>query len=144
MPIKNKSAAGLQLNGTLAGIALKTARNHTALPTPNTLLLGGFMNHSTFNRTSVAVALLAAAALLPALANATTNTLQAQAATQTVKFSDLDLNRKADDKVLLHRIRVAAHNVCTINDFMAQQTCYHKAVREAVEQVNRPQLSALL
>jgi UrcA family protein len=102
------------------------------------------MNHSTFNRAGVAVALLAAAALIPALANATTDSTALQSATETVKFADLDLNRPADAKVLIQRIRVAAHNVCSMNGYVAEQTCYHRAVREAVQQINRPQLSAAL
>jgi UrcA family protein len=102
------------------------------------------MNKSTSTRAGVAIALLAAAALIPALANATTNTVGMTGATETVKFADLDLNRPADTKILLQRIRVAALHVCTVNGHVAQQQCYHKAVRDAVQQINRPQLNALL
>jgi UrcA family protein len=45
---------------------------------------------------------------------------------------------------LLERIRVAAHDVCTVNGFVAQQACYHKAVRDAVQKINRPELTAAL
>jgi hypothetical protein len=31
-----------------------------------------------------------------------------------------------------------------MNGYVAEQTCYHRAVREAVQQINRPQLSAAL
>jgi UrcA family protein len=100
------------------------------------------MTHSLTARSSVAVALLAAAALIPALA--TTDATALQTASRTVRFADLDLNRPADTKILLERIRVAAHDVCTVNGFVTQQNCYHKAVREAVQKINRPELTAQL
>jgi len=83
------------------------------------------MNRSTATRAGVAVALLAAAALIPALANATTSSPTDQISTEIVKFGDLDLSRPADTKVLIKRIRVAAHNVCSVNGYApAQQLCY--------------------
>ena len=54
------------------------------------------MNRSTATRAGVAVALLAAAALIPALANATTSSPTDQISTEIVKFGDLDLSRPAD------------------------------------------------
>jgi UrcA family protein len=100
------------------------------------------MNRSLTKRSGVAVALLAAAALIPALA--TTDATALQSATRTVRFADLDLSRPKDTKILLERIRGAAHDVCTVNGFVAQQTCYHKAVRDAVQKTNRPELTAAL
>jgi UrcA family protein len=95
-------------------------------------------------RAGVAVALLAAAALIPTLASATTDSTAMQSAHETVKFGDLDLNRRSDTKILLNRIREAAVHVCSMNGYIAQPVCYRKAVREAVQQINRPQLSAAL
>jgi UrcA family protein len=100
------------------------------------------MNRSLTTRSGFAVALLAAAALIPALA--TTDATALQSATRTVRFADLDLSRPADTKILMQRIRVAAHDVCTVNGFVVQEGCYRKAVRDAVQKINRPELTAQL
>lgn len=103
------------------------------------------MNRSTTTRAGITVAMLAAAALIPALANATTNSTAGQSSSETVKFGDLDLSRRADTKVLIHRIRVAAHDVCSVNGYApAQQLCYQKAVSDALKQISQRQPSVAI
>jgi UrcA family protein len=59
-----------------------------------------------------------------------------------VKFGDLDLSRRSDTKILIHRIRVAAHDVCSVNGYApAQQLCYQKAVSDALKQISQRQPS---
>jgi UrcA family protein len=83
--------------------------------------------------------ILAAAAVLgaPALASATP---APDAATQvTVRYGDLDLNRRSDDRVLLHRIRDAALEACGASPFsiadyrwaVRRSACYRSNVRRA-------------
>jgi UrcA family protein len=93
------------------------------------------MKRSTTARAGMAVALLAAA-LIPALANATT-AVPAQTLTEWVKYGDLNLNQRDDARTLIHRIRVAAHHVCAINsDLDQRQACYEQAVTLALNDVN--------
>jgi UrcA family protein len=102
------------------------------------------MNRSTTTRAGVAVALIAAAALIPALANATTSTVTAQTATETVKYGDLNLSHRGDARALVQRIRVAAQRVCmSTNSFASQQeTCYQRAVTQALNEVSLKQHAA--
>ena len=100
------------------------------------------MKGSTTARAGMAAALLAAA-LIPALANATTTTVPAQTLTEWVKYGDLNLNQRDDARTLIHRIRVAAHHVCAINsDLDQRQSCYEQAVTMALNEVNSKRLES--
>jgi UrcA family protein len=68
--------------------------------------------------------------------------------TKTVKFADLDIQTVEGAKVLYHRIRLAADQVCQeLNDDPvlreAAQGCIDKAIDNAVKKVNAPYLTAL-
>jgi UrcA family protein len=92
--------------------------------------------------TTVAIAIVVA---IPALARASTTTAPAPSATQTVSYGDLNLNNSSDTKVLMHRIRVAAKNVCDINNSdAAKELCVARAVQDAVQKLNLPKASANL
>jgi UrcA family protein len=67
---------------------------------------------------------------------------------KVVKFSDLDIQTAAGAKILYHRIRVAANQVCQMNDRdpalrEAGQPCVDKAIDNAVKKVDAPYLTAL-
>ncbi|HXC07750.1 MAG TPA: UrcA family protein [Steroidobacteraceae bacterium] len=67
---------------------------------------------------------------------------------KTVKFSDLDIQTVEGAKVLYHRIRLAAHQVCleVARDPVTRegaQGCIDKAIDHAVKKVNAPYLTAL-
>ncbi len=71
------------------------------------------------------------------------------AATMSVRYSDLALDRPADVKTLYQRIETAADRVCgprerTGSHLVATSylECYDTAVRQAVESVANPALSA--
>lgn len=66
------------------------------------------------------------------------------AATAAVSFSDLEVSRPEDARVLLARVQAAAREVCgrsfTHGDASA---CVHATVDRAVEALDRPQVSAI-
>jgi UrcA family protein len=67
---------------------------------------------------------------------------------ETVKFSDLDINTPAGAKVLYRRIRTAADEVCapTYRDPVMREAipeCVATAIDNAVKKVNAPYLTAL-
>lgn len=109
------------------------------------------MNRITSIRTRATAAVLATTVAMaivvavPRLAHAGTTTAPAFSASQTVKYGDLDLNSSADTKLLMHRIRVAAHNVCSINKLnAAQELCVERAVQDAAQKVKLPKTGANL
>ncbi len=66
-----------------------------------------------------------------------------------VKYSDLDLNRTADVRVLYQRIRQAAQTSCGISEITGShlklpswQQCVAGAIDRTVAQVDRPALTA--
>jgi UrcA family protein len=67
--------------------------------------------------------------------------------TKTVKFADLDIQTVEGAKVLYHRIRVAADQVCASFDDAvmreAKPHCVATAIDNAVKKVNAPYLTAL-
>lgn len=70
-----------------------------------------------------------------------------QVRSETVKFSDLNVNTSAGVQALYGRIHTAAWHVCltTSNDPIVQlgaRDCAKKAEAKAVETVNLPQLTA--
>lgn len=72
-----------------------------------------------------------------------------EAPSMTVRFSDLDLNRAADVRVLYGRITVAAEQVCgpelVTGSRLPQpawRRCVAEAVNSAVAQLDRPALNA--
>lgn len=67
---------------------------------------------------------------------------------KTVKFSDLDIQTVAGAKILYHRIRVAANQVCEpiVHDPALREAtpgCINTAIDNAVKKVNAPYLTAL-
>jgi UrcA family protein len=68
---------------------------------------------------------------------------------KTVKFADLDIQTLEGAKVLYHRIRIAARQVCDVSVGSdpiltgAEHTCVDKAIDTAVKKVNAPYLTAL-
>jgi UrcA family protein len=67
---------------------------------------------------------------------------------KTVKYADLDIHTVEGAKVLYHRIRVAAREVCETNDGdpimrAATSGCVNTAIDNAVKKVNAPYLTAL-
>jgi UrcA family protein len=67
----------------------------------------------------------------------------------TVKFADVDIQTAAGAKVLYHRIRLAADEVCTSSSWHdpilreAESQCVNTAIDNAVRRVNAPFLTAL-
>jgi UrcA family protein len=68
--------------------------------------------------------------------------------TKTVKFADLDIQTVEGAKILYHRIRVAARQVCEPIDHdpalrASTAPCVDTAIDNAVRKVNAPYLTAL-
>ena len=64
---------------------------------------------------------------------------------ETVKFTDLNLNTAAGVEALYGRIHAAARRVCEqpAGELMAARSCMTKAESEAIKKVNEPLLTAL-
>lgn len=94
-----------------------------------------------------------AAALVAIACAACAGTAQAsepgQPLTKTVTYGDLNLNSEQGAKALYARLRFAAKEVCAplesieVERFMAWRACVHHAVASAVEQINRPLVTAV-
>ena len=70
----------------------------------------------------------------------------AQAQSMKVSFAGLDLDTPAGATELLSRIQAAAHSVCDAFDTSSAQShreCLNTAVKTAVKQINRPQVTML-
>lgn len=69
--------------------------------------------------------------------------------TRRVSYTDLDITRAPGAKVLYHRIDVAAHQVCAVDNrsdlgaFSRQHVCVQDAIDAAVRQVDSTVLSEL-
>jgi UrcA family protein len=94
----------------------------------------------------------AAAALVALTCVANVGTAQAsdsEPPARKVSFSDLDVNTEAGAKVLYARLRFAADEVCRpyertgIMTSRAWLTCVNHALASAVQQINKPTLTAL-
>ena len=65
-----------------------------------------------------------------------------------VSYADLNLNSRPGAKVLYGRLQSAAHRVCRplegrhIADFSRWRTCVDQATARAVEQIDKPELTA--
>jgi UrcA family protein len=104
------------------------------------------------NTTNIATRLIAGAIFtalvssLSAIASAgdDTNSLQ-----KTVKYADLSVSTAQGAATLYNRIRVAAEEVCSplnhgdLSSKMHVKACTHKAIADAVSQVDQPALSAV-
>jgi UrcA family protein len=84
-----------------------------------------------------------AVGMLAAPANAATD----EVPKRIVRFGDLDISRPEDAKVLYHRIRVAAHEVCAVSgrklEYATESACVARAVDEAVRKVDSVMLTDL-
>jgi UrcA family protein len=66
-----------------------------------------------------------------------------------VSYEDLNLDTEAGAKVLYHRLRRAAGEICTSLESMdavlraTWSACYHNALNSAVASVNKPRVTAL-
>jgi len=68
----------------------------------------------------------------------------AQAQSMKVNFAGLDLDTPAGATELLTRIEAAAHSVCDAwdsSDSASHRECLNKAVKAAVKQINKPQVT---
>jgi UrcA family protein len=96
---------------------------------------------------------MVAAALVALVCAASGNTTLAwepgEPLTKKVAYGDLDLQTEQGASSLYKRLRVAAEQVCTpyqsidLARRVAWQTCVDRAVASAVEQVNRPMVTAV-
>jgi UrcA family protein len=95
---------------------------------------------------------LAAAVLVALTCVASVGTAQASNSDlpiRKVSFSDLDANTEAGAKVLYDRLRFAADEVCRpyertgVMPSRAWLTCVNNALASAVQQINKPTLTAL-
>ena len=60
---------------------------------------------------------------------------------KTVRFKDLDLSTTVGAQTLYERIKSAASDVCSEQDYMFVRKCRARAVADAVAGVNSPLLS---
>jgi UrcA family protein len=69
--------------------------------------------------------------------------------TKKIVYNDLDANTDAGAKLLYVRLRFAAREVCTpyesieLSRLRAWQTCVNNALTSAVQQINKPTVTAL-
>lgn len=94
-----------------------------------------------------------AAALVALVCAASANTTQASEPggplTKKVVYGDLNLETESGASTLYKRLRIAAAEVCApyksidLARRIAWQTCVDRAVTSAVEQVNRPMVTAV-
>lgn len=93
------------------------------------------------------ITLVLAASILSLASFAAQATTSAGSAAVEIKFSDLDLNRKAGVATLFQRIQGAAKQVCAVHEGRriteqrAHAACLDNAVLTAVARINRPMLS---
>jgi UrcA family protein len=93
------------------------------------------------------ITLVLAASILSLSSFAAHATTPAGAAAVEIKYSDLDLNRKAGVATLYQRIQGAARQVCEVHagrritELRAHAACLDNAVLTAVARINRPMLS---
>lgn len=59
--------------------------------------------------------------------------------TERVAFSDLDLNSASGQKILRHRIQIAASEVCarTMEDVAVSRACYSAAYWDGIRQLDQ-------
>jgi UrcA family protein len=104
------------------------------------------------NARSATLPSMIAAALVAIACAANAGTAQASEPgqpplTKKVAYGDLNLNNEQDAKVLYHRLRFAAREVCTpfesgeLDLRRIWQTCVDHAVASAVAQINRPMVT---
>ena len=91
---------------------------------------------------------IAAALSVAALAAGAANAQDRQAAQISVFAKHVDFNSARETRGFYAKLNAAAHQVCTreVSDpmtSMADATCEHEAVTDAVRQIDAPQLSAL-
>jgi UrcA family protein len=109
--------------------------------TSATLNLGGRL------RTAVAFTVLAACTAMGAVGSAHAATADSPAL--KVRYSDLNLSTEQGSLALYERIRVAAYQVCAIDDvrdlraFVAAKACREQAIAQAVRDVNSPMLASV-
>jgi UrcA family protein len=104
------------------------------------------------NTTNIATRLIGGAIItalissLSAIASADQNTGLPQ---KTVKYSDLTVSSAQGAATLYNRIRIASEEVCSpldhgdLSSTKHVKSCVHKAIADAVSQVNQPALSAV-
>ncbi len=104
------------------------------------------------NTTNIATRLIAGALFATlisgtsAIANAAGDTDSLQ---RTVKYADLSVASTSGAATLYNRIRIASEEVCAplghgdLSSKMKVKACAHKAIADAVGQVNQPALTAV-
>jgi UrcA family protein len=100
-------------------------------------------------RTTTFGLIAAAAGLAAMLASTTASATDSQTRSVTVSYRDAQLRNSAGADKLLQRVSGAAQTVCTIPgalpyDYESREfhSCRQNAIEHAVEQVNRPTLTA--
>jgi UrcA family protein len=104
------------------------------------------------NTTNIATRLIAGA-LFSALISGTSAIASAAGDTdsmqKTVKYADLSVSTASGAAALYNRIRIASEEVCAplghgdLSSKMKVKACAHKAIADAVSQVNQPSLTAV-
>ena len=95
-------------------------------------------------RSVFALGITAAALVFSGLAHATDDVRKIE-----VAYSDLDLSRTDQAGVLYTRIESAAHTVCEVNTvanprrLIVERRCAEKAVDDAVQRVDNPNVTAV-
>jgi UrcA family protein len=106
------------------------------------------MNATNHAKVKAAICCAFGAAALGALCT-TAQATEPELASKTVRFADLNLETPDGAKVLYHRIRAAAREVCeqsvSRDPIMTEAVhgCIDKAIDNAVKKVNAPYLTAL-
>ena len=68
---------------------------------------------------------------------------EGKVASETVRFKDLDMSTMAGARTLYERIKSAARNVCSEEEYMFVRKCQARAVADAVAGVNNPLLRSV-
>jgi UrcA family protein len=104
------------------------------------------------NTTNIATRLIAGA-IVTALVSSLSSIASAAEGTdslhKTIQYTDLSVSSAQGAATLYNRIRLASEEVCSpldhgdLSSKMHAEACMHKAIADAVSQVNRPALTAV-
>ena len=104
------------------------------------------------NTTNIATRLIAGAiftALIGSLSSIASAAEGTDSPQQTIQYTDLSVSSAQGAATLYNRIRMASEEVCSplshgdLPSKMNAEACMHKAIADAVSQVNQPALTAV-